>query len=102
MSRKDRIEALLQQALSPTALILADESAQHASGPGAETHYNLTLVSEALRGLRSVQRHRLVYAALQPELDTGLHALTMRLWAPEEVPSDALSLAQSPACRGGG
>jgi BolA protein len=101
LSRRDRIEALLRQEFAPEALIVADESARHAGGPTAESHYNLTLVSSALRGLRSVQRHRLVYAALRSELDTGLHALTMQLWTPEEQPSATAALGQSPACRGG-
>jgi len=83
LSRADRIKALLNAALSPTSLVLEDESAKHAghagARPGGETHYKLRLVSAAFDGLSRVARQRLVYAALREEFDTGLHALSLDL-----------------------
>ena len=100
-NRRERIEAKLSAAFSPDALIVADESGRHAGGPAAESHYNVTMVAAALRGQRSVQRHRLVYGALADELSSGLHALSLSLFAPEEVAPEVAQLTPTPACRGG-
>jgi BolA protein len=89
LSRANRIETLLRAALSPTSLMLEDESGKHAghagARPGGETHYKLRLVSAAFDGLSRVARQRLVYQALREEFDTGLHALSLDLKTPVEA-----------------
>lgn len=100
--RATRIEARLAGALAPVHLELVDESHMH-SGPARETHFNLVVVSAAFDGLRPVRRHQLVYDSLQAELDTGLHALTLRTLSPSEWQAAQGPLASpSPACMGGG
>lgn len=102
LSRSQRIERALQAAFSPTRLEVVDESHRHAGGPSAESHYNVILVAEAMRGLRPLARYRAVHAALDAELKGGLHALTLKLLSPDEVAADAPLVNPSPACRGGG
>ncbi len=92
----------LDTALAPTVLQLVNESHMH-SGPAAESHFNLVIVSEAFAGKRLVQRQRLVYGALSDELAGGLHALTMKTLTPAEWAAAGGAVDNpSPPCGGGG
>ena len=74
-------------ALSPVALELRDESAQHAGHAGARpsggSHWQLTIVSEAFRGKTPVARHRMVYEALGDLMKRDIHALRIEASAPK-------------------
>jgi BolA protein len=74
-------------ALSPTALELRDESAQHAghagSRPSGGSHWHLAIVSEAFRGQSVVARHRMVYEALGDLMKRDIHALRIEASAPK-------------------
>ena len=89
MSVAEKIEALLTEQLNPTALHIIDDSAKHAghagAKPGGETHFTVKIVSEAFAGKNAVARHRMVYAALKPLLDAGLHALAIEAKAPSDT-----------------
>ena len=95
-----RIQGSLK-ALQPLHIELVNESHMH-SGPGAETHWNLVIVSPAFAGKRLLQRHRTVYGALGTELREGIHALTMRTLSPEEWEALGHEVThESPPCHGG-
>ena len=87
-SRAARIEAILTAAFAPAHLKVTDDSAQHAghagAQPGGETHFSVTLVSEAFRGESRVARSRSVHAVLADEFAGGLHAVALTLRTPEE------------------
>ena len=99
MTRKKRIEEKLST-LNPLHLEVMDESHQHAVPKGAESHFKITVVSEAFTGLKTVARHRCIYQLLAEELSSGLHALSMTLLTPAET-SEGQSIPVSPACLGG-
>jgi BolA family transcriptional regulator, general stress-responsive regulator len=84
----DRIEQLLCAQFAPTALSVMDDSAKHAGHAGAraggESHFTVKIVSDAFAGKSRVERHRMVYAVLQPLFDAGLHALVIEAKAPAE------------------
>jgi BolA protein len=94
MSIEDSIRAKLLQAFSPSALTIENDSGRHAGhahlshhlrGPGVvtgETHFNVTIVAEAFKGLSRVAAQRLVYAALKDELAGPVHALSVKASAP--------------------
>lgn len=88
MNRHARILATLQQHLSPKLLELNDESAKHhghaGASPHGETHYALQIEAEAFRGLSRIQMHQAIFKLLQPEFDTGLHALSITAQAPKD------------------
>jgi BolA protein len=88
-SRAARLEAVLEQAFSPTLLRVEDDSARHAGHagamPGGETHYNVLLVSATFRGMARVARSRAVHAVLETEFSGGMHALSLTLRTPEEA-----------------
>lgn len=55
---KDEINAALQVAFAPQTLLVENESFRHNVPEGSETHFKVTLVSEAFSGQRSVNRHQ--------------------------------------------
>jgi BolA protein len=76
------LEQRLRQTLSPTALQVLDESADHhghagANGTGFGTHFRVRIASPMFDGRTRLQRHRLVYHALRDFIDQGLHALAI-------------------------
>ncbi|TCS32455.1 BolA protein [Acetobacter aceti NBRC 14818] len=92
--RAQRVEALLQEKLHPVRMEIIDESDRHAHhiarprGPqegASETHFRLTVVSDAFSGLSRVARSRLVHKYLDPEFADGLHALALTLNTPAEA-----------------
>jgi BolA protein len=74
----------LEDRLQCTQLQVLDESHQHAGHAGANglgygTHFRVRIASPLFQALPRVQRHRLVYDALQDFLDAGVHALAIEL-----------------------
>ncbi len=88
VTMKNRIELLLREQLAPITIEITDDSAKHAGHAGAraggESHFTVYIVSVAFQGKSAVARHRLVYGALKPLLDEGLHALVIEAKAPDE------------------
>ena len=78
------LEQRLQQCLTPSELLVLDESAAHAGHAGSNgtdfgTHFRVRIASPMFAGKTRVQRHRLVYDALQDFIDQGLHALAIEV-----------------------
>ena len=88
MTRAERIRTQLA-IFAPLALTVEDESAKHAghagASPGGETHYAVHIVSDQFAGLSRVERQRRIYAALDAEFQSGLHALSLKALTPEEA-----------------
>ncbi|MGH7080139.1 MAG: BolA family protein [Acetobacteraceae bacterium] len=92
-SRADRIESLLRAHFRPSRIEVRDDSARHEGHAGwhpeGETHYTILLVSSSFSGQSRVARARAVHAALAGEFAGGMHALSLKLAAPDEEPSNA-------------
>jgi len=73
-------------ALEPCRLDIEDDSALHAGHAGAKEggHFRLTIVSRQFAGQSRVARHRMVYQALGPLMQRGIHALALQTLAPDE------------------
>jgi BolA protein len=88
MTVAETITAKLTAAFEPERLEVVDESHKHEghSGwrAGGETHFHVTLVSEAFSGRSRLERQRAVYAALAGELAGPVHALQVTARAPGE------------------
>jgi BolA protein len=82
----DDIQAVLQAALVPSALLLQDDSHLHAGHAGARDggHYTVQITSSRFTGLSRVARHRLVYDSLGSLAALGVHALAIEARAPGE------------------
>lgn len=78
------IEAHLRAQLEPTWLEVKDQSAAHAGHAGANglgwgTHFRVAIGSPRFAGLSRVAAHRLVYDAMSPFIEAGLHALVIEI-----------------------
>jgi BolA protein len=78
--REERLRQRLESRFAPALLVIEDESHLHAGHAGAaegHSHFRVTIVAEAFRGVSPVARHRLVYAAVDDLLKTDIHALAI-------------------------
>lgn len=85
----DRIEAIKERitnALQPTQLDINDESHLHAghSGHGGAGHFAVTITSDAFNGKSLIERHRLVYLAVDDLMKSEIHALSIKAIATNE------------------
>ena len=82
------LHAKLTAAFAPTRLEIEDESARHAGHAGTseagESHFNVTIESQAFAGANKVARQRMIYQALAAELAGPVHALSLKALAPGE------------------
>lgn len=77
----------LEEYFQPAELLIKDQSQLHAGHEGAKDgkgHFEVTIVSQAFDGVPRVQRHRMVYDALGKLLETDIHALRIKAFAPSE------------------
>lgn len=88
MTRAERICAQLRSTLHTDAVELIDDSHLHAGHAGARDgrgHFRVRIVSPAFEGLRTVQRHQLVYRSLGDLMQTDIHALGIAALTPAEA-----------------
>ena len=86
--REQRLRQRLESRFMPTLLTIEDEShlhAGHAGAAGGHSHFRITIVAEAFRGVSPVARHRLVYAAVDDLLKSDIHALAINASPPADT-----------------
>jgi BolA protein len=74
------IRARLMAAFAPTELEVIDESHKHKGHAGAgdgRGHFRVRIVSSKFAGRKPLERHRMVYEALDSMLETDIHALSV-------------------------
>ena len=84
MQISDKMRELLQ-VLQPQSIDIIDDSALHAGHAGAREggHYRLNIVSAQFAGKKTMERHRMVYAALASLMQSGIHALSINAKTPD-------------------
>eukprot|EP00920_Eleutheroschizon_duboscqi_P034350 GHVT01082529.1.p1 GENE.GHVT01082529.1~~GHVT01082529.1.p1 ORF type:complete len:197 (+),score=48.33 GHVT01082529.1:1557-2147(+) len=83
----------LTTTLAPSKLEIRNDSKEHTGHPAmkgnnrTETHFWVSICSEAFAGLRPLERHRLVYKILDDEIkkENGIHALSIQACSPNEA-----------------
>jgi stress-induced morphogen len=75
--RKEDIEAKIRAALPDAQVELRDLT-------GTADHWEGLVVSEAFAGRSSLERHRMVFAALSEEMKGPIHALSLKTLTPAE------------------
>ena len=83
-----RIEQRLRTALSPEDIHIIDDSAAHAGHAGAREgggHFNVMIVAAAFAGKSLIQRHRMVYDAVDDLMKVDIHALSIKALTPDEL-----------------
>ncbi|MGH7018806.1 MAG: BolA family protein [Brevundimonas sp.] len=90
------IREKLTLAFAPQRIELEDDSWKHAghhheggmdAKDGGESHFQLTIVSDAFEGQGRVARQRAINAALKDELAGPVHALAVRAMTVKEAAS---------------
>lgn len=87
-SRAERIVGELCKALHTDQVELIDDSHLHAGHAGAKEgkgHFRVRVVSADFDGLRTLQRHQLVYRSLGELMQTDIHALSITALTPDEA-----------------
>lgn len=88
------IRRKLSESFAPARLEIEDDSGRHAGHhheggvdgrAGGESHFNLTIVSDAFAGLNRVARQRAINGVLRSELAGPVHALSIRALTPAEA-----------------
>ncbi|MNJ31820.1 transcriptional regulator BolA [compost metagenome] len=88
------IREKLTAAFAPVRLELEDDSWKHAghhheggmdARDGGESHFQLTIVSDAFVGQGRLARQRAINAVLKDELAGPVHALSIRAQTPAEA-----------------
>ena len=74
------IRGRLMTAFSPDELEVIDESHKHKGHPGARDgrgHFRVRIVAASFAGKKPLERHRMVFSALDELLETDIHALSV-------------------------
>lgn len=85
--RVTQIEQLLNDAFKPSSILVKDQSHLHAGHAGAKDgkgHFDVHLVSDKFDGQSRISRHRMVYDALGPLMQTDIHALRIDAISPTD------------------
>lgn len=92
MQVERRIKEKLEAAFAPEHLLIENDSHKHRHHApmrdGAytgETHFIVTIISNAFAGRSRIERHRMVHEALAEELAGPVHALAVKAATPAEV-----------------
>ena len=87
-NRSTMIRERLMRELDPVELEIIDESAKHAGHAGAASgggHFIVQIVASAFEGKSLIQRHRMVYDAMDELMQSEIHALSIQAKTPQEV-----------------
>lgn len=88
VGRVEMIRERLVKALAPSRLEITDDSHLHKGHAGAASgagHFSVTIVSDKFTGQNMIQRHRLVYLAVNDMMPAEIHALSINALSPAEV-----------------
>lgn len=77
--KKEDIESKIRAALPDARVELRDLT-------GTADHWEATIVSQAFAGKSSLERHRMVFAALAEEMKGPIHALSLKTFTPDQAP----------------
>ncbi|KAJ5325190.1 hypothetical protein MYU51_020997 [Penicillium brevicompactum] len=89
---EDAMRDKIAHTFTPSSLVIRNDSrlhAHHAAMEGStskETHFHVTIVSDAFESKMQPARHRMVYALFKEEMarEGGLHALQLKTQTPAE------------------
>lgn len=87
MNRVEAIRERLTKQLQPQQLDIVDESHLHAGHAGAASgagHFAVTITSDDFNEKSLIERHRLVYLAVNDLMRTEIHALSIKAIATDE------------------
>jgi len=85
MTVTEEIRSRLEKAFQPRRLEVVDDSERHRGHAGyqegGESHFRVTIASEAFAPMSRIERHRAVHEALGKDLVGRIHALALKISA---------------------
>ncbi len=87
MDRVELIRERINAALAPVELDIIDDSHKHAGHAGAASgggHFTVKIVSASFANHSLIERHRMVYRAVDDLMPSEIHALSINAITPEE------------------
>lgn len=87
MDRVELIRDRINRALEPSTLDIIDDShlhAGHAGAAGGGGHFTVRIVSDKFINSSLIERHRMVYQAVDDLMPSEIHALSITAITPEE------------------
>lgn len=83
MAIEELMRQKLMKAFHPDFLEIINDSDRHARHAGSPktgaSHFTIKMDAEVFKGKSRLEKHRLVYAVLEEELKSGVHALQLDL-----------------------
>ena len=98
MKIQKALEDKLKAELSPLVLKVINESPDHNTPEGSESHFRVLIVSDRFQGLSSLKRHQLVHGVLKQELQI-IHAFSQSAFTAEEWTARGGAIPASPPCQ---
>lgn len=93
MSIESQIKDLLVEYFEPQEIKLVNDSHKHrghGNVPDSDnSHFSLTIVSQAFVNKTRLQQHQMVYGCLRDLMDNPIHALIIHSYTPEEYQNQA-------------
>lgn len=84
------IKTILQEKIGATIVEIEDRSDLHKhhqgrmNAPVGSGHYDAIVVASSFAGKTMMQQHRMVYNALSDQMQTTIHALSLKTYTPEQ------------------
>jgi BolA protein len=86
-TRIEKMRTAFEQTLEPLSVEIEDQSHLHRGHAGARSgkgHFHVKIVAQCFAGLSMIERHRRVYTALGPLMESDIHAVGIEALAPSE------------------
>jgi BolA protein len=93
---ENTIKNLLIDAFNPFVLYVINESYMHNVPDGSESHFKVVLVSDNFKNIKDIERHQVVYKALNNVMES-IHALSIQTFSKDEYERNPL-IIDSPNC----
>ena len=86
--RVKEIDKRLREKFQPETLGVEDESYLHKGHEGAKDgrgHFRVLIIADVFEDKSLIERHRMIYQALDEMMRLDIHALAIDAWAPDEL-----------------
>ena len=93
---QNKIDKLLRDNLNVFKLIIKNESNKHNVPLNSESHFNVQIISDDFQDLSQIQRHKIVYKAIESLLNE-IHAFSITAITTLEFKENS-SLRDTPEC----
>tara|TARA_B100000959_G_C14969439_1_gene619074 strand:- start:956 stop:1216 length:261 start_codon:yes stop_codon:yes gene_type:complete len=82
----NKIEKIIVNTFDVSSIEIIDETHKHRGHPQSSGgHFKLIMISNDFKGLSLIERHRMIYKALDSMMKKEIHALSIHVKTTEEI-----------------